>query len=180
LGTLIFAQVSCRQTWFIIFVLRNFPWYLRTHPFDIFDVEQGDLLCLLIRSVAAILRKVFVSVFNLIDAAFERRGATLTSAPSRGSSLRHTSGILQCQRHPSFRYAAQENEASSSSFADGTIPRCKPATLVGRFNYYAVKRGYNCGLYFSWPDCEYQVRRYSGAQFKGFQRKEDVENYLLA
>jgi viroplasmin and RNaseH domain-containing protein len=51
---------------------------------------------------------------------------------------------------------------------------------VGRFNYYAVKRGYNYGLYFNWPDCERQVRGYSGAQFKGFQRKEDAENYLLA
>jgi hypothetical protein len=131
-------------------------------------VEQGDLLCLLIRSVAALLRKVFVSVFDLIDATFEHRGATLTSAPSRGGSFRHTSGILHYQRHPSFRYVAQENEASSSSFADGTIPRCKPATHVGRFNYYAVKRGYNCGLYFNWPDCEHQVRGYSSAQFKGF------------
>jgi hypothetical protein len=143
-------------------------------------VEQGDLLCLLIRSIATLLRKVFVSVFDLIDAAFEHRGATLTLAPSRGGSLHHTSGILQCQRHPSFRYAAQENEASSSSFVDGMIPRCKPATRVGRFNYYAVKRGYNCGLYFNWPDCERQVRGYLGAQFKGFQRKEDAENYLLA
>jgi hypothetical protein len=143
-------------------------------------VEQGDLLCLLIRSVVVLLRKEFDSVFDLIDAAFERRGATLTSAPSQGGSLHHASGILQCQHHPSFRYAAQENEASSSSFADGTIPRYKPATRVGRFNYYAVKRGYNCGLYFNWPDCERQVRGYSSAQFKGFQRKEDVENYLLA
>jgi hypothetical protein len=143
-------------------------------------VEQGDLLCLLIQSVAALVRKVFVSVFDLIDATFERRGATLTSAPSRRGSLRHISGILQCQRHPSFKYAAQENEASSSSFAVGTIPRCKPATRVGRFNYYVVKRGYNCGLYFNWPDCGRQVRGYLGAQFKRFQRKEDAENYLLA
>jgi hypothetical protein len=134
-------------------------------------MEQGDLLWLFMWSVAALLRKVFVSVFDLIDAAFEHRGAALTSAPSRGGSLRHTSGILQCQHHPSFSYAAQENEASSSSFADGTIPRCKPATRVERFNYYAVKRGYNYSLYFNWPDCERQVMGYSGAQFKGFQGK---------
>jgi ribonuclease HI len=51
---------------------------------------------------------------------------------------------------------------------------------MGRFNYYAVKRGYNCGLYFNWPDYERQVRGYSSAQFKGFQGKEDAENYLLA
>ena len=51
---------------------------------------------------------------------------------------------------------------------------------VGRFNYYAVRRGYNCGLYFTWLDCERQVTGYSGAQFKGFQSKEDAENYLMA
>jgi viroplasmin and RNaseH domain-containing protein len=51
---------------------------------------------------------------------------------------------------------------------------------VGRFNYYAVKRGYKCGMYFNWPDCERHIRGYSGALFKGFQRKEEAENYLLA
>jgi hypothetical protein len=60
----------------------------------------------LIWSVAALLKKVFVSVFDLIDAAFKRKGGTLTSTPSRGGSLCYTSGILQCQRHLSFRYAA--------------------------------------------------------------------------
>jgi hypothetical protein len=69
-------------------------------------VEQGDLLCLLIQLVAALLKKVFVSVFDLIDAAFERRGTTLTSAPSRGGLFCHISRILQYQRHPSFSCAA--------------------------------------------------------------------------
>jgi hypothetical protein len=85
-----------------------------------------------------------------------------------------------CFAGPTFACTPQENEASSSSFLEGVIPRCKPATRVGRFNYYAIKRGYKCGLYFNWPDCERQVRDYSGAQFKGFQRKEEAENYLLA
>jgi hypothetical protein len=50
-------------------------------------------------SVAAFLRKVFVSIFDLVDAAFDCRGPTLTSAASWRGSLRHTSGILQCQLH---------------------------------------------------------------------------------
>jgi hypothetical protein len=73
-----------------------------------------------------------------------------------------------CFASPTFASTAQENEASSSSFPKGVILRCKTATRVGRFNYYVVKRGYKCGLYFNWPDCECQVRGYSGAQFKGF------------
>jgi hypothetical protein len=87
---------------------------------------------------------------------------------------------ILCFAVPTFASAAQENEASSSSFSEGMIPRCKPTMHVGRFNYYAVKRGYKCGLYFNWPDCKHPVRGYSGAQFKGFQRKEEAENYLLA
>jgi hypothetical protein len=68
-----------------------------------------------------------------------------------------------CFAVPTFASIAQENEASSTSFSEGMIPRCKPATRVGRFNYYAIKRGYKCGLFFNWPDCERQVRGYSGA-----------------
>jgi hypothetical protein len=53
-----------------------------------------------------------------------------------------------------FASAAQENEASSTSFSEGMMPRCKPATRLGRFNYYAVKREYKCGMFFNWPDYE--------------------------
>jgi hypothetical protein len=87
---------------------------------------------------------------------------------------------ILCFAVPTFPSAAQENEASSTSFSEGMIPRCKPATRMGRFNYYVVKRGYKCGLFFNWLDCEHQVRGYLGVQFKGFQRKEEAENYLLA
>jgi transposase-like protein len=47
---------------------------------------------------------------------------------------------------PTFTSAAQENEASLCSYAEDTIPRCKPETYVERFNYFAVKRRYKCGL----------------------------------
>jgi hypothetical protein len=50
-------------------------------------------------SIAALLRKVFVSIFDLIDAAFERKGAAMTSAPYWWGSHRHISGILQYQLH---------------------------------------------------------------------------------
>ena len=73
-----------------------------------------------------------------------------------------------CFASPTFASTAQENEASSSSFSEGVIPRCKPATYMGRFNYYIVKRGYKCGLYFNWPDYEHQIRGYLDTQFKGF------------
>jgi viroplasmin and RNaseH domain-containing protein len=43
---------------------------------------------------------------------------------------------------------------------------------------YAVRRGYVHGLYSTWPDCEIQVRGYSGAQFKSFKSLEEAEAYL--
>jgi hypothetical protein len=55
---------------------------VRTLLFDVFGVEEGDLLWLFMWSVAALVRKVFVSVFDLVDAAFKRRGASLTLVPS--------------------------------------------------------------------------------------------------
>jgi hypothetical protein len=54
-----------------------------------------------------------------------------------------------CFVGPTFASMAQENEASSSNFSEGVIPRCKPATHIGRFNYYAIKGGYKCGMYFN-------------------------------
>ena len=51
---------------------------------------------------------------------------------------------------PTFPSTAQENEVSSTNFSEGMIPRCKPATHIGRFNYYVVKRGYKCGMFFNW------------------------------
>jgi hypothetical protein len=50
---------------------------------------------------------------------------------------------ILCFAVPTFASTTEENEASSSSFSNGMIPRCKPAMRVGRFNYYVVKRGYN-------------------------------------
>jgi hypothetical protein len=67
--------------------------------FDVFGAEQGDLLWLFMWSVAALLRKVFVSIFDLVDVTFDYRGPALISAPSRRGLLRHTSRILQCQLH---------------------------------------------------------------------------------
>lgn len=44
--------------------------------------------------------------------------------------------------------------------------------------YYAVKEGYNPGIYESWSDAEKQVKGYSGAKFKSFPSKEAAIEYL--
>lgn len=44
--------------------------------------------------------------------------------------------------------------------------------------YYAVKRGETPGIYFTWKDCESQVRGYSGAVYKKFTTIEQAEDFI--
>lgn len=41
--------------------------------------------------------------------------------------------------------------------------------------YYVVKKGRNPGVYYSWPDCEEQVKGFAGAVFKGFVHRKEAE-----
>lgn len=43
---------------------------------------------------------------------------------------------------------------------------------------YAVREGRRPGLYYNWADCEKQVKRYSGARFKGFGVERDAIAWL--
>jgi hypothetical protein len=40
--------------------------------------------------------------------------------------------------------------------------------------FYAVRRGFQPGIYYSWPDCQKQVERYPGARFKSFPTREQA------
>jgi hypothetical protein len=75
---------------------------------------------------------------------------------------------------------AHRVETQSSSLTERAIPRHKPEIWVDQYNFYVVRRGFHCGLYFNWPDCERIVRGFSGAQFKGFQSRKEAERYLRA
>jgi hypothetical protein len=44
--------------------------------------------------------------------------------------------------------------------------------------YYAMRKGYHCGLFYYWPDCEREVKYFSGAEFKSFRRVKDAMAYL--
>jgi hypothetical protein len=43
---------------------------------------------------------------------------------------------------------------------------------------YAVRKGFVCGLFYTWEACEKAVKGYSGAKFKSFKTKEDALHYL--
>lgn len=44
--------------------------------------------------------------------------------------------------------------------------------------YYAVKKGRETGIFYDWDACKAAVEGYSGAEYKGFVRLEDAEEYL--
>lgn len=43
---------------------------------------------------------------------------------------------------------------------------------------YAVKHGRQTGLYYSWKECQEQVKGFKGAKFKGFRTEEEANFYL--
>jgi viroplasmin and RNaseH domain-containing protein len=44
--------------------------------------------------------------------------------------------------------------------------------------YYAVKQGFNIGIYTKWDECKKQVEGYSGAMYKGFPTLEEAKAFL--
>ena len=43
---------------------------------------------------------------------------------------------------------------------------------------YAVKKGKQTGLFYSWNECKESVSGYPGAEYKGFETEEEAKNYL--
>ena len=46
------------------------------------------------------------------------------------------------------------------------------------FNYYAVARGRNVGIYNTWNECQDQVNNFSGCAFKKFHSKAEAEAFI--
>lgn len=44
--------------------------------------------------------------------------------------------------------------------------------------FYAVKKGYQTGIFTTWDECQKQTKGYSGAIFKSFKTKIEAENFL--
>ena len=43
---------------------------------------------------------------------------------------------------------------------------------------YAVRKGRQAGLFYSWPACQEQIKGYSGAEYKSFKTEEEASAYL--
>ncbi len=45
--------------------------------------------------------------------------------------------------------------------------------------YYAVRRGRQVGVFTSWPECQRQIVKFSGAEYKAFLTREEAEAYAF-
>lgn len=43
---------------------------------------------------------------------------------------------------------------------------------------YAVRKGRQAGLFYSWPACQEQIKGYSGAEYKSFMTEQEASAYL--
>ncbi len=50
--------------------------------------------------------------------------------------------------------------------------------IIIKKKFYAVKKGYETGIFNTWADCQKQTQGYKGALFKSFTVKEDAVAYL--
>ncbi|XP_057747234.1 uncharacterized protein LOC130966446 [Arachis stenosperma] len=49
---------------------------------------------------------------------------------------------------------------------------------LGRFSYYAVRKGFVPGVYDKWEDCRKQVEGFSGNEYKGFNVRAEAEQWM--
>ena len=49
---------------------------------------------------------------------------------------------------------------------------------MAKKNVYLVWEGRQLGKFYSWGECEAQVKGYSGAKFKGFDNEKELEEFM--
>ena len=49
---------------------------------------------------------------------------------------------------------------------------------MAKTKYYAVRKGRKPGIYMTWPECQDQVKGFSGAEYKSFGGTADAEAYM--
>jgi hypothetical protein len=91
--------------------------------------------------------------------------------PIQGAGI-NCEGFSVCEAGPSC--LAKEFKMGSSKLPSNVSSRVR----YGKWNFYAVRRGHAVGIFRTWPECEKQVKYYSGDIFKGFNTEEEANSFL--
>jgi hypothetical protein len=74
---------------------------------------------------------------------------------------------------------ASEGNSGRSVYPCEVVPmRAMEGASSRATKFYAVRRGHLTGLFYTWPECESQVKGFSNAEFKSFKVREDALRYL--
>ena len=49
---------------------------------------------------------------------------------------------------------------------------------MAKKNYYVVLVGRRTGVYFTWAECEKEVKGFPGAKYQGFATADEVDKYI--
>ncbi|KAG0321699.1 hypothetical protein BGZ99_003722, partial [Dissophora globulifera] len=58
------------------------------------------------------------------------------------------------------------------------MPKASRASKAPAKGFYAVHVGKTKGIYFTWPECEKQVKGFIGAKYKKFDTQKDAEEFV--
>ena len=87
-------------------------------------------------------------------------------------------GVCGCYDDSAIGYysssAGGENQSDTNRASSVVSARVRQ----GRWKFYAVKKGRRIGIFGNWPECEKQVRYYSGVVFKGFNMEEEAVSFM--
>jgi hypothetical protein len=90
--------------------------------------------------------------------------------------------IMVCAGYPipygSDARASKENSGRSVCPCEVVPMRAMEGASSRATKFYAVRRGRLTGFFYTWPECESQVKGFSNAEFKSFKVREDALRYL--
>ena len=135
---------------FLVFVLNLFHWVVRRFERYVFHRPNVEGFCT-----------------DQAQATYEA-----PSTPTQGEAKRI---CIADPQHISFH---SHTLGSSSQPYQGTGSATYTLREKRVSKFYAVKRRYRRGIYTSWSECEEMVRGYSGAVYKSFKTRYEVERFL--
>jgi hypothetical protein len=72
----------------------------------------------------------------------------------------------------------QDQESRMELEARVALALQRPSRNYSSKKYYAVLRGVQPGIYYTWEDCKRQIDRYKGCRYKSFPTREEAEEFL--
>lgn len=135
------------------------------------SIIKGDATCLSI-AAASIVAKVARDNY-MVEMDEQYPGYGFASNKGYGTAV-HYDGIREFGMTPIHRKTFLKNFAEKHS---EPAPTKAAAPLPGK-KVYAVRKGKQTGIFYTWDECKAQTTGFKGAEFKSFKTIEEANAYL--